>query len=102
MANSKKKKDNTVPIAEAALRRPFRKPLHELVTSSRTFPLSARVDVQIALEKLFAQDPVANLLGVHTQYRHETLTVSHLSLFSGGSLNSKLLGASEADRRMIQ
>jgi hypothetical protein len=75
MAASKK---NTLPLAEAALKLHFRKPLQDLVTSSRTFPLTARVDVQFALEKLFSQDRDAKLVGVHTQYQHETLTVAHL------------------------
>jgi len=56
----------------------FGKQLHELVTSSRTFPLSARVDVQLALEKLFTGCPNAKLMGLHTQHAFETLTVSHL------------------------
>jgi len=75
MAASKK---DTLPLAEAALKLHFRKPLQDLVTSSRTFPLTARVDVQLALEKLFSQDRDAKLVGVHTQYQHETLTVAHL------------------------
>jgi hypothetical protein len=69
---------SAVPVAEAALQHHFRKPLHELVTSSRTFPLSARVDVQLALQKLFDKNSSAKLLGVHTQYGHETLTIAHL------------------------
>ncbi len=75
MAKSKK---NGLPLAEAALKHHFRKPLQDLVTSSRTFPLTARVDVQFALEKLFSQNSDAKLLGVHTQYQHETLTIAHL------------------------
>ncbi|HEX6806139.1 MAG TPA: ATP-binding protein [Terriglobales bacterium] len=66
-----------VPLAEAALQSHFRKPLHELVTASRTFPLSARVDVQIALEKLVDRRE-AKILGIHAQYVHETLTIAHL------------------------
>jgi AAA+ superfamily predicted ATPase len=75
MAASKK---NTPPLAEAALKLHFRKPLQDLVTSSRTFPLTARVDLQFALEKLFSQERDTKLVGVHTQYQHETLTVAHL------------------------
>ncbi len=75
MAASKK---NTLPLAEAALKLHFRKPLQDLVTSSRTFPLTARVDLQFALEKLFSQERDTKLVGVHTQYQHETLTVAHL------------------------
>src|SRR5207248_7101284 len=67
-----------VPLAETALQSHFGRPLHELVTSSRTFPISARVDVQLALEKLFAAYAGARLLGLHAQYSHETITVAHL------------------------
>lgn len=77
MATSEVRAD-TPPLAETALQQHFCEPLHELVTSSRTFPLSARVDVQLALEKLFANDPDAKLLGLHTQYGHETMTIAHL------------------------
>jgi AAA+ superfamily predicted ATPase len=69
---------NTLPLAGAALQQHFQKPLHDLVTSSRTFPLSARVDVQVAMEKLFSRFPKAQLLGVHAQYNHQTLTIAQL------------------------
>jgi len=69
---------NTLPLAGTALQQHFQKPLHELVTSSRTFPLSARVDVQVAMEKLFSRFPKSQLLGVHAQYNHQTLTVAQL------------------------
>lgn len=72
------KKSQTIPLAETALQSHFGHPLHELVTASRTFPLSARVDVQFALEKLFGTNTKAKLLGLHSQYTHETLTVAHL------------------------
>ena len=51
--------------------------LHDLVTSSRTFPITARVDTQSALEKLLAS-PGVKLYGVHRQYSHETLTFANL------------------------
>src|SRR6266567_3404112 len=70
--------ENSVPFAAATMESHFGKQLHELVTSSRTFPLSARVDVQLALEKLFTGCPNAKLMGLHTQHAFETLTVSHL------------------------
>jgi AAA+ superfamily predicted ATPase len=67
-----------VPLAETALQNHFGRPLHELVTASRTFPISARVDVQLALDTFFAGYTAANLLGLHAQYAHETVTVAHL------------------------
>jgi len=64
-----KTKKSKIPLAETALNRHFGKlPLHDLVTASRTFPMTARVDVQLALDKMFAQQPNAKLLGVHTQF----------------------------------
>jgi len=71
--------EGSVPLAQAALETHFGMPLHELVTSSRTFPLSARVDVQFALDKLFSSHSDAKLLGIHTMHpSFETLTISHL------------------------
>jgi hypothetical protein len=71
-------KKKNVLLAEAVMKRHFvKQQLHELVTSSRTFPVTARVDVQAALDKLFGNDR-AELFGFHTQFTHETLTVAHL------------------------
>lgn len=65
-------------MAEQSLRRHFGKvPLQNLVTASRTFPIAARVDVQLALEKLFT-GRTHHLVGLHTQFHHETMTVAHL------------------------
>lgn len=75
----KKPKKPTLPLAEIAVKGHFRKHrLQDLVTASRTFPITARVDVQMALEKLFAEKSDVELLGLHTQFRHETLTIAHL------------------------
>lgn len=72
-------KKTKLPLAENAIRQHFRgHRLQDLVTASRTFPVTARVDVQFALEKLFADDPGAVLLGLHTQFQHETITIAHL------------------------
>lgn len=79
MSMTNKSKDSALPLAESKLKKHFGKqPLHELVTSSRTFPVTARVDVQIALEKLFSEYPTAELLGLHNQYGHETMTIAHV------------------------
>lgn len=75
----KKARKAIVPLAETALKRHFgKRPLQDLITASRTFPVTARVDVQFALDKMFAEHPKAKLVGVHTQYQHETLTIAHL------------------------
>ena len=79
----KKTRKAIVPLAENTLKRHFgKRPLHDLITASRTFPVTARVDVQLALDKMFAEHPKAKLVGVHTQYQHETLTVAHLLIWS--------------------
>lgn len=76
---NKKSRSSALPLAEKALKSHFRQHrLQDLVTASRTFPMTARVDVQFALEKLFANHPGAKLLGVHTEFHHETLTIAHL------------------------
>ena len=74
-----KTKKSKIPLAETAMKRHFGKlPLQDLVTASRTFPLTARVDVQLALDKMFSQQRSAKLLGVHSSFQHETMTIAHL------------------------
>ena len=74
----KKKRKPALVLAEAALKRHFGKTrLPDLVTSSRTFPIAARVDTQSALEKLLDR-PGVKLYGVHRQFTHETLTFANL------------------------
>ena len=52
--------------------------LAELVTSSRTFPVTSRVDLQTAFNRIFEKQHQARLVGFHAQYTHETVTFSHL------------------------
>lgn len=54
----------------------------QLITAGRTFPVTAWVDLQRALEKLFAERYLARLVGIHTEYSHETLSFAHLSTYS--------------------
>jgi hypothetical protein len=73
------KKKSTRLLAETALRQHFgARQVHSLVTASRTFPVTARVDVQSALDKMFASRRDTTLLGLHAQFNHETVTISHL------------------------
>jgi ATP-dependent 26S proteasome regulatory subunit len=76
-----KRPKRVVPRAEAALKRHFRTHrMHDLVTANHTFPITARVDVQFALETLFADSPGVKLLGIHHPYsQHETLTFAQVS-----------------------
>lgn len=76
----KGQKKRVVPSAEAELKRHFRtQRMHELMTANRTFPVTARVDLQLALEKLFADYSAAKLIGIHHPYsQHETLTFAQV------------------------
>jgi AAA+ superfamily predicted ATPase len=52
---------------------------HELIATSRTFPLRQQADLQKALDDLFGERHIPeNFLGVHQQYRHEGLVFSKL------------------------
>ncbi len=53
-------------------------PLDGLVTASRTFPMTARVDVQTGLEELVRKRPGSKLVGVYSQMGHEGLSLAHL------------------------
>ena len=56
-------------------------PLHKLVTATRQFPLTARMDLQKALlEVLTGPFEPKQLIGSHTQYAHDTVGFSHLSM----------------------
>src|SRR5881296_1470808 len=66
-------------VLQKALRQHFRcRTSADIVTASREFPITARVDVQTALQHLFAEKPKTKLLGIHWQMNQETLTLAHL------------------------
>jgi len=74
-----KKKNSNAPLIETALNRHFSKfPLHNLVSASRTFPTSARVDLQRALEELLPERSETRQFGVHRQFDHSTLKFANL------------------------
>lgn len=52
--------------------------LESLVTASRTFPPTSRVDLQLALEQILGEKYRAELVGVHPYQTHETLTIATL------------------------
>src|SRR5215470_14180813 len=75
----KTKKKTGLQLVETALRKHFTGyRLHNLVSASRMFPTSARVDLQTALEKLLPERPGTQQFGVHRQYDHSTLTFANL------------------------
>jgi hypothetical protein len=54
------------------------RPLDEIVTSARTFPLASKVDAQGALDGYFGARQKTILLGIHAAVNHETPTLAHL------------------------
>jgi hypothetical protein len=75
----KKKRKIDLRLVEIALRKHFAgHQLHNLVSASRTFPSSARVDLQSALQKLLPERAETRQFGVHRQYDHSTLTFANL------------------------
>ena len=102
------------------LRKHFRpvKP-DDITIAERQFPYRVRADLQRAIDRLFRQETqVLHFCGVRSEFSHEGITlsgcirrdgtgeVSHNDLdaalnemlFSGGSLNLKLLGAHEPEQ----
>src|SRR5581483_12144507 len=53
--------------------------LEEIVTSSRTFPITSRVDLQTALDRVFANRADTKQVGFNAQHTHETVTIAHLT-----------------------
>lgn len=75
----KRKNTRNVQLVEDAVRKHFvGYRIHELVTASRVFPSSARVDVQNALEKLLPERSGTLQYGVHRHFDPSTLTFSSL------------------------
>jgi hypothetical protein len=75
----KRKKKTGLQLVETALRKHFGGyRLHNLVSASRMFPTSARVDLQTALQKLLPEGSGTQQFGVHKQYDHSTLTFANL------------------------
>lgn len=68
------------PMVKSALQKHFGKSvLHELVTAIREFPVTARLDLQLAItEVLTGPFEPKRVLGAHAAYAFETMTFSHL------------------------
>src|SRR5689334_10458826 len=54
------------------------RPLEQITTAARTFPLASRVDVQVALDDLLNRQRTSTLIGIHSAVGHETSTLAHL------------------------
>src|SRR5262245_54070469 len=60
----------------------------DIATADLEFPITSRVDVQLALEHILVAHPGTSLLGVHAQMGHETLTLAQL--FTPGPFQTEL------------
>ncbi len=72
----KQKRENTI-AAYIVAKNLGSASLEQLVTAGRSFPITSRADVQKALEKLLGKE-YDQAIGLHPQYSHETLTISHV------------------------
>jgi hypothetical protein len=64
----------------SALRKHFGStPVEALIAAGRTFPVTSRVDLQVATDRLFPERYPARLIGVHPEFSHETLSIAHLT-----------------------
>src|SRR5688572_15128365 len=79
MKKGKKRKSRGSPTVASVLQKHFRsKALHDIVTASRVFPLTARADLQTALDEVL-RSSATKQFGVHQSYSHEKLTFSSLA-----------------------
>ena len=69
------------PTVASVLQKHFRsKALHHVITTSRVFPLTARADLQTALDEVLQKRSSATKqFGVHQTYAHDTLTFATLA-----------------------
>lgn len=54
------------------------RPLEEITTAARTFPVPSRVDLQTAIDDFFSKRQNPTLLGIHAPLGSETPTLAHL------------------------
>jgi ATPase family protein associated with various cellular activities (AAA) len=76
------------PLMCAVLKDHFGKTaLHELITATREFPATARLDLQTALSEVLS-GPLQpkKLMGAHAPHDFETITFSHLLVESDGAV----------------
>jgi len=70
-------------------------PPNEIVTAAREFPITSRIDVQTALDQLFATHTDKRLFAIHSQMNQETPTLAHL--FATGPFPMYHLGPLQHD-----
>jgi hypothetical protein len=75
-----KKQKSKSPLVLAKIKRHFGKiRLDSLIAVGRTFPVTSRADLQVALEQIFAEKYKVTPIGIHPQYSHEALSMAHLT-----------------------
>jgi hypothetical protein len=81
MKTRRKIKPRGSPIVASVLQKHFgSKALHNIVTDSRVFPLTARADLQTALDEVLRKrSSGTKQFGVHQDYSHEKLTFAALA-----------------------
>lgn len=77
-AMARKKSAATVPIRSKLTEHFKELVLSELVTARRTFPVTARVDLQRSLEQLFDKKFQSEPIGIYREYNHGTMKFSDL------------------------
>src|ERR1700680_2633677 len=65
------------PRLRKTLLRHFGVPAGDIATAGRSFPITARVDIQAALEDLLRTRPGAKLLGILSPNQHEPPAFAH-------------------------
>jgi cell division protease FtsH len=87
MKTRKSTKPQASPTVASVLQKHFRnRALHEMATTSRVFPITARADLQAALDEVLRnRSSATKQFGVHREYAHEKLTFASLSAISDHS-----------------
>jgi len=76
---SSRARDASLSLTGPVIKRHFgRIDVAELVTTSREYPITARVDLQRTLDELLPRFHNAKQLGIHTEYSFETVALGHL------------------------
>jgi cell division protease FtsH len=82
--NRRRKAAEKSTIASLLKKHFYPTPLDNITISQRQFPTSVRADLQRAIDKLFAADiEIAHLCGVHKEYAHQAVTLTHCISQSG-------------------
>ena len=88
-------KQDNLPVCSLLKQHFGTMPLHDLVTATRKFPSTARVDLQSAFDEFFTKEFQSRLVGIHGRHEaYETMKFSHLLVESE---NSVLIGPLQFD-----